>query len=175
MFKKVVIILGTCILAMALTACRNTHGNDEDHEDNEGHLETNEPTPEALRAQFESFFETNKKWIIQSIATDGEDVRLELAAGYEFLMTILLDDIKLTDENRTAYMLSFELTFSDMADLFGGLALEIKEAADIDYFRLTVIFIDVNETEIAHGSFDVGIQTAPVYELDTNEDIEETN
>ena len=143
MMLKKIFILSACALVITLTACRN---NDE----------SNEPTPEELRAQFELFFEENKESIIETIATDGEDVRLELAAGYEFIMTILLDDIELDDENRTLYVLTFELTFSQMADLFRGLAQEIKEAAQIDDFRLSVIFVDVNEEEIARSSFAVG-------------------
>jgi len=151
MFKKILIILGAFSLVIALTACTNNNGDSENTYD---YTEVLEATPEQLRAQFELFFEENKEQIIETIATDGEDVRLELAQGYEFLMTILLDDIELTDANRASYILSFEITFSDMTDLFGGLAREIKEAAEITDFRLTVIFADINEIEIARSSFD---------------------
>jgi len=151
MFKKIFIILSAFSLVIALTACTSNNG-DSDYIYH--YTEVLEPTPEELRTRFELFFEENKEQIIETIATDGEDVRLELAQGYEFLMTIILDDIELNDENRASYILSFEITFSEMTDLFGGLAREIKEAAEIADFRLTVIFTDVNEIEIARSSFD---------------------
>ena len=147
MLKKIFIILGTWILVITLTACRN----DDEYEDTG-------PTPEELRAEFELFFEENRESIIETIATEGEDVRLELADGYEFLMTILLDDIELDDANRTLYILTFDLTFSQMADLFGRLANDIKETAEIEQFRLTVVFVDVNGEQIARSSFDAGFQ-----------------
>jgi len=164
MFKKIFTILGGWMLIITLTAC----GNGVEYEDAG-------PTPEELRAEFELFFEENKADIIETIATEGEDVRLEIADGYEFLMTILLDDIELDDENRTLYVLTFDLTFSQMSDLFGGLATDIKEAAGIDQFRLSVVFVDVNEEEIARSNFDVGLL---VYDDDLdnytdNEEVEE--
>ena len=146
MSRKIIIILSVWILAITLTACRNN----DDHEDSG-------PTAEELRAEFELFFEENKESIIDRIAIDGEDVRLEIRDGYEFLMTILLDDIELDDENRTLYTLTFELTFSQMTELFSTLATDIKESAGIDQFRLTVEFIDVNEVQIARSNFDVGL------------------
>ena len=167
MFKKIFIILGAWILLVNLTACRS----DDEYEDIG-------PTPEELRAEFELFFDENKESIIETIATDGEDVRLELADGYEFLMTILLDDIHLTDENRTLYILTFELTFSQMADLFGGLAADIQEAAGVDRFRLAVTFVDVNGQIIARSNFDVGTNIPtddyPYEEEEPEHDNEET-
>jgi len=114
------------------------------------------PTPAQLRLQFESFFLDNRLNIIESIATDGEDIRLEIAAGNEFIMTILLDDIELTDENLASHILSFQLTFSQMSELFGGLAHNIRYEADLTHFRLTVVFIDVAGVEIARSNFDSG-------------------
>ena len=165
MFKKIFAILSAFALVIALTACTNNNGNEnEDSDYTYEYDEDPEPTPEELRARFELFFEENKESIIETIATDGEDVRLELAAGYEFLMAILLDDIELDNENRALYILTFEMTFSQMTDLFGGLAHEIKEAAEITDFRLSVIFVDVNEVEIARSSFDASVP------LQTNEE-----
>ena len=152
MFKKIFILLSACALVITLTACGNNE-NTESDDYTDKYSEDLGPTPEETRAQFELFFEENKASIIEAVATEGEDVRLELAAGYEFVMTILLDDIELNEENRTLYTLTFELSFTHMDDLFGGLALEIKEAAEIDYFRLSVVFVDVNEIEIARSSF----------------------
>ena len=164
MLKKMFFILSACVVAFAfiitLTACRNNNEND-----------SNDPTPEERRAQFELFFEENKERIIETIATDGEDVRLELAEGYEFLMTILLDDIELNDDNRTLYVLTFELSFSQMYDLFSGLAWDIKEDAQINNFRLSVIFVDVNEEEIARSSFFTG-SLAETIEEEYNEEID---
>ena len=156
MFKKRFIILGAWVLVLTLTAC----GNSNEYEDTG-------PTPEELRAEFELFFEENKEDIIETIATEGEDVRLEIKDGYEFLMTILLDDIELNDENRTLYVLTFDLTFSQMADLFSRLATDIQEAAEIDQFRLSVIFVDINEEEIAQSSFDAGLL---IYDEDSEEE-----
>jgi len=155
MLKKISFVLGAFALLWMVIAC----GNDNEIEATEPTYEYEEiiePTPEDLRAKFELFFEENKAGIIASVALDGEDVRLELAEGHEFIMTILLDDIELDDENRAIYILTFELTFSQMNELFGGLAQQIKEAAEINYFRLSVIFVDVNEEIIARSSFDVG-------------------
>ena len=146
MLKKTFIILGACALIITLAACRN---NEEDE-----HYENIDPTSEELKDDFESFFEENKENIIDTVATEGEDIRLELANGYEILMSILLDDVELNDENRTLYTITFGLTFSEMNYLFGNLAYKIKETAQIDNFRLTVIFIDINEEEIARSSFD---------------------
>ena len=171
MLKKIFVILNVCTLVIALTACRNDDEN-EDYDTDYEYYADPEPTPEELRGQFELFFEENQESIIEAIATDGEDVRLELAAGYEFLMTILLDDIELDDENRTLYILAFEMTFSQMTDLFGGLAYEIKEAAEINHFRLTVIFADVSEEEIARSSFDAGLFLFDAG-LSSNEEIDE--
>ena len=159
MLKKIFILFSVGGLLLTLISCRN----DDEHEDIG-------PTPEELRAEFELFFEENKEDIIEAVATEGEDVRLELADGYEFLMTILLDDIELNDENRTLYILTFELTFSQMAELFGRLATDIREAAEIDQFRLSVVFVDVNEEEIARSNFDVGLTEEIDYELETNEE-----
>ena len=147
MYKKILIILGVCALMITLTACSNNEN------DNYEYYEYLTPSPEELRINFERFFEENRESIIETIATEGEDVRLELANGYEFLMFILLDDIELNDENRALYTITFGLTFSEMNDLFGRLAFEIKESAQIDNFRLTVIFIDINEEEISRSSF----------------------
>ena len=161
MLKKIVIILSAFALVITLTGCRR--GAEDENLENayEVYEELElEPTPEELRAEFETFFEQNKESIIDSVATDGEDVRLELGAGYEFIMTILLDDIELDDENLALYILTFELSFSEMGDLFGRLAREIQEAAEIDYFRLTVIFVDAFETEIARSNFDAGERSA---------------
>jgi len=144
MLKKILIILGAWVLVVSLAACSN---NDE--------YEDTGPTPEELRAKFELFFEENNEDIIKTFATEGEDVRLELRDGYEFLMTILLDDVELDDENRALYILTFDLTFSQMTDLFRGLATDIKEAAEIDQFRLSVVFVDINEEQIAQSYFDV--------------------
>jgi len=167
MFKKIFTILSVFALVIALTACTSNDGNESDNSDYVYEYDGDpEPTPEELRARFELFFEENKASIIETIATDGEDVRLELAAGYEFLMTILLDDIELDDENRALYILTFEMTFSQMTDLFGGLAREIKEAAEIADFRLSVIFIDVNEVEIARSSFNASIPSQTNEETD---------
>ena len=161
MFKKIFIMLSVWGLLITLTSCRNRNDDEYVHAG---------PTPEELRAEFELFFEENKDSIIETVATEGEDVRLELADGYEFLMTILLDDIELNDDNRTLYVLTFELTFSQMADLFGRLAADIKEAAEIDQFRLSVVFVDVNEEIIARSSYDVGVAVETDYE---SEEIEE--
>jgi len=165
MLKKIFVILSVCTLVITLTACRNDNDESEDYDTDYEYYTDSEPAPEELRGQFELFFEENQESIIETIAIDGEDVRLELAAGYEFLMTILLDDIELDDENRPLYILAFEMTFSQMTDLFGGLAYEIREAAEIDSFRLSVIFVDINEEVIARSSFDAG--------LSSNEEIEE--
>jgi|GEM_PF-2564080 len=157
MLKKLSFALSAFALLLGVAACsRNNEDEIEENTTVAYEPEDRAPTVEELRDKFESFFEENKDSIIASIATDGEDVRLELADGHEFIMTIVLDDIELNDENRAIYLLSFELTFADMSDLFGGLAREIKEAAEINYFRLTVIFVDVNEEIIARSSFDVG-------------------
>ena len=154
MLKKLPLILSVFVLLLGLAAC----GNNEEIENNDNGdgygYENAEPTLEDLRAAFELFFEENKEAIIETVATDGEDVRLELAEGYEFIMTILLDDIELDNENRATYILAFELTFSQMFDLFGGLAEDIRYAAEVEHFRLTVIFVDVNEAVIARSNFD---------------------
>lgn len=160
MLKRIFIILGLCTLVVTLTAC----GSDKE---NEGY-ENLEPTPEELRADFELFFEENKKSIIETIATEGEDVRLYLSDNYEILMTILLDDVELDEESRTLYALSFELAFSEMTNLFGGLAHEIREAAKIDDFTLTVIFIDVNEEKIARSSFNANLLHESITDKETN-------
>ena len=160
MSRKIIFILSAWVLAITLTACRNNTESEDAG-----------PTPEELRAEFEQFFEENKESIIDSIAIDGEDVRLEIADGYEFLMTILLDDIELDDENRTLYTLTFELTFSQMTELFSTLATDIKESADIDQFRLSVVFVDINEEPIARSNFDVGVpdDDDPEEEAETEE------
>ena len=164
MLKKTFIILSACMLVIALTACRN---NDEyeNYDTDYEYSEDPEPNPEELRELFELFYEENKESIIEAIAVDGEEVRLELADGYEFIMIITASDIELNAENRTSYILSFEMSFSQMTDLFGGLAYEIKEAAEINQFRLSVIFVDANGEEIARSRFEAS--------LASNEEIEE--
>ena len=161
MFKKI-FTLSTILLVIMLVGCRpSAEEIPEDEYENyeeEDDVEL-DPTAQDLRAEFETFFEQNRESIIESIATEGEDIRLELAAGYEFIMSIVADDIELDDDNIVLHVLTFELTFSDMAVLFGGLAEEIREAADINHFRLTVVFLDVNEVEIARSSFDAGDRT----------------
>ena len=165
MLKKISVILSICLLIIILPACSNNEENGNYYD----YYEEPEPTPEELRAAFELFFEENKESIIEAIATEGEDVRLELAAGYEFIMTIILDDIELNDENRALYILTFELTFLQMmSELFSELAFEIKEDAQIDHFRLSVIFVDVNEVEISRSSFDARVDEEPIYEIEEN-------
>jgi len=130
-------------------------------------------TPEELRANFETFFETRRESIINAIATDGEDVRLTLGDDYDFIMTILLDDIQLDETNRPLYALTFEMTFSDMGDLFGRIANDIMIDANLTFFRLTVVFIDVNEAEIARSNFDAGSRLhlgLEIIEFDEDED-----
>lgn len=164
-------VLCAFALLWIMTACGSYNGNEDGNDPSE--YEEIARTPEALRlrAEFELFFEENKADIIASVATDGEDVRLELAEGYEFIMTILLDDIVLDDENRAVYILTFELTFSQMNELFGGLAEEIREAADVNYFRLSVVFVDINEEMIAQSSFDAGDRR--FFLDDSNDEFEE--
>jgi len=113
-----------------------------------------EPTAEELRAKFKVFFEENRDRIIASVSTEGEEIHLELGYGYDFIMTIVLDDVKLDDDNRALYFLAFELTFSHMTEFFGGLSEEIREDANIDNFRLTVVFVDIEHVEIAKSNFD---------------------
>jgi len=172
MFKKIVVVLCVGALVITLTACRNSE-NTEEPIDTDEYSEDLGPTPEELRAEFELFFIENKERIIESVATEGEDVRLELAAGYEFVMTILLDDIALEEENRTLYTLTFELSFAQMADFFEGLAKEIKETAEIDRFRLSVVFVDINEEEIARSSFDADSLSDEEIEADEHEETDE--
>ena len=161
MSRKIIFILSVWVTVISLTACRNNTENEDTG-----------PTPEELRAEFEQFFAENKDNIIETIATDGEDVSLEIRDGYEFLMTILLDDIELNDDNRTLYVLTFELTFSQMTDLFSNLATDIKESAEIDQFRLSVMFVDINGEQIARTNFDVGVleDDDPEEEEETEED-----
>ncbi|MCL1989468.1 MAG: hypothetical protein FWG67_01130 [Defluviitaleaceae bacterium] len=166
MYKKRSLVLSIFTLLFMLSACQN-NDDIEALDDPYTYVEETEPTLEALRMQFELFFEENRATIIETIAVEGEDVRLELADGYEFTMTILLDDIELNDENRALYILTFELTFSQMNELFGNLAQAIKIAAGLDHFRLSVIFVDVNEAIIARSNFDAGervISLDPIYE-----------
>ena len=178
MFKHIFIVFSACALVITLTACRNNEETEDVSDDyTEEYSEVHAPTPEDLRAQFETFFEENKDQIIQSIATDGEEIRLELANGYEFIMTIILDDIELDDENRALYTLTFELSFAQMTDLFGALAQEIKEAAEINRFRLSVVFVDINEEEIARSSFDADMplsdEISLEYEMNSDEETDE--
>lgn len=157
MVKKILFALNVVILMAVLVGCRQP--NEEVNVEEEIEIEEvydSGPTPEELRAAFEMFYNENKENIINRIATEGEDVRLELAAGYEFTMTIVLDDIELTDRNRASYILAFELQFSEWGELLSGLAQDIKEEAGIGHFTLTVRLVDVNEIQIIRSSFEVG-------------------
>jgi len=153
MLKKISIILSACALVVILTGCRNRIEDEEpEYVYNDEYPEESEPTPEEIRAEFELFFEENKEAIIASIATEGEDVRLEIADGYEFVMTILLDDVELNNQNRAIEALTLELSFSQMV-IFNEAAERIKEDAGLEHFRLMVVFIDINEVEIVRSAF----------------------
>lgn len=157
MFKKITFILCAFAVLLLFASCANSV--EEEIEDYVEYTEAEDeyiPDYDLSRLQFEAFFEENKTDIIETVATEGEDVRLEITGGYEFIMTIILDDIELTEENRASYILTFELYFSEMSTLFGGLARDIKEAAGLDHFRLTVVFTDAFEEEIARSPFDAG-------------------
>jgi len=171
MLKKLPLFLSAFALLLALAACRSDE-KIEEYEEDYTYVET-KPTLEYLRAQFELFFEENKERVIASVATDGEDIYLELGEGYEFIMTILLDDIELNDDNRVSHILTFELNFSQMEPLFGGLAEEIRVAANIDHFRLNVIFIDVNEVIIARSNFDADNRNIIIEQDEQDDDADE--
>jgi len=119
--------------------------------------EQSEPTEYEKRAAFEAFFLENKQQIIDDIATENEEITIELGKGYEFIMTILLDDIELDDENRAIYFLTFELVLSEMHELFHTIATDIFEKANAPQFKLTVIFVDVNLVEIARDYYVIKI------------------
>ena len=155
MFKKLFTILLTATSIMALTACRREAEPDVEYVPEEYiPYVPAAPTEDDLRAQFEVFFNDNRDRIIREIATGGEEVHLELGDSYEFLLTIVLDDIELDDENRNLYALTFGLFFPEMADFFEGIANGILRDAGIDHFRLTAIFADMNGEEIARSRFD---------------------
>ncbi|MCL2559571.1 MAG: hypothetical protein FWE07_03720 [Turicibacter sp.] len=101
-----------------------------------------------------AFLEENRERLIDQIAPDGEEVDIALSEdANKFVFTIVLDTIELTDENRTAYSMAFTSSFVHMEPLFVGLAEEIREAVERDYFALRVIFVDVNREEIASQIF----------------------
>jgi len=155
MFKKLLVILLTATLITTLTACRRESEPEIEYVPGVyvPYVPTG-PTEEEIRANFESFFAENHDRLIREIATGGEDVRLELGDGKEFLLTILLDDIELDDENRNLYSLTFGLFFPEMADFFEGIATGIMMDAGISNFRLTAIFADMHGEEIARSRFD---------------------
>ena len=157
MLKKLLLVTTMVALTINLTACRQTETPVEDETPIEVDYFPEEipQTPEQIRANFETFFDSNRTRIINQAATDGEEIRLELGTGNEFIMTIVLDDVELTDDNRALYSLAFGLSFSDMDAFFEGLATEIMTDADITNFRLTVAFADMTGEEIARSRFDV--------------------
>jgi hypothetical protein len=161
MFKKLFFVLITTTLMITLTACRREFVEVDEQqpdvyypEDYEYYEETG-PTSEEIRADFETFFSENHDRLIREIATGGEDVRLELGEGDEFLLTIILDDIELDDDNRNLYALTFGLFFPEMADFFEEIATGIVNDANVGYFRLTAIIADMHGEEIARSRFDV--------------------
>jgi len=162
MFKKLFFVLTSVATVIALIGCRREvepvveEYIPVEYEYYE-YVPTG-PTEEELRAQFEDFFNNNHDRLVAEIATGGEDVRLELGDGYEFLLTILLDDIELDDENRNLYSLTFGLFFPEMADFFEGIATGIMDDAEISNFRLTAIFADMHGEEIARSRFDVSTE-----------------
>lgn len=145
------------IFVPSLVACRSEDEPIEEETFEYVYLPEPPPrTPEQERADFENFFTHNRERIIHQTPTDdGEEIRLELGAGNEFIMTILFDDVELDDENRALYALAFGLTFSGMDDIFEEIATEIMNDAWIPNFRLTVIFADAHGEEIARSRFDV--------------------
>ena len=158
MLKKLLLITTATMLITTLTACRSaeTPVEEEPPVEHEWYVpEDATKTPEQIRADFELFFADNSARIIRQAASGGEEIHLELGNGNEFIMTILLDDIELDDENRALYSLAFSLSFSDMEEFFFGLATEIMEDAGVEDFLLTVVFADVHGEEIARSRFSV--------------------
>ena len=159
MFKKMFVVLITATLITTLTACQREVEPEESYSlvDYE-YYEVIDLTEEELRAQFEDFFADNHDRFVREIATGGEDIQLELGEGYEFLLTIVLDEIELNDDNRNLYALTFGVFFPEMADFFEGIASGIMDDADIGHFRLTAIFADIHGEEIARSRFDVAVE-----------------
>ena len=139
MLKKMLTWLMAIVLILVLTACGN---NDDNGDDEEVYIDLGE------------FLEENRENLIATIATEGEEVRIESSDEMnKFIFTILTDDIELDDENRTIYSFAFDASFVHMEELFVGLAEEIRDATGRDYFAIRVIFIDVNEEEISSQVF----------------------
>jgi len=158
MLKKTLFCSTLLVLIFTLTGCRSTV-EDVPTPDNDEDVEvaiTPEQIAQERREAFEAFHTLNHDEIARSVATEGEDIRIEIGRGNEFLMFIRLEDVELNDDNRSLYNLTFGLSFSEMSDFFEELAEDIRRDANVNYFRLTVIFTDITGSEIARSNFDVG-------------------
>lgn len=158
MLKKFLMWQGAIIVILMLVAC----GNDDNNEEYEGY--------EEVSIDLGEYLEENRENLISRIATEGEEVRIELDDEMnKFIFTILIDDIELDDENRTIYSMAFDSSFVHMEELFVGLAEEIQDETRRDYFAIRVIFVDVNEEEISSQIFTT--LTPEILDID-EEDVE---
>lgn len=143
MFKKILMCQLVIILSLMLTAC----GHNVDDDDNEEVIE-------EVYIDLGEYLEANRDNLITRIATEGEDVRITLGdQANSFIFTILIDEIELNEDNRIIYSLAFDSIFSNMEELFIGLAQDLQAETGRDYFSLRVIFVDVNEEEISSQTF----------------------
>lgn len=142
MLKKFLMWQGAIIVILMLVACGNDDNNEESEESEEVSIDLGE------------YLEENRENLISRIATEGEEVWIELDDEMDkFIFTILIDDIELDDENRTIYSMAFGSSFIHMEELFVGIAEEIQDETRRDYFAIRVIFVDVNEEEISSQIF----------------------
>jgi len=155
MLKKVSTWLAAIVLILVLAACGNN--NDDEYE--------------ARYIDLGEYLEENRERLIASIATEGEEVQIELSDGEmnKYIFTILVADIELNNENRTLHSFAFEASFINMEELFVGIAKEIRDATRHDYFAIRVVFIDVNGEEIASHIF----STLTLEILEINDDEED--
>jgi len=150
MLKKVLMGLMAITIILLLIGCQNDI-SDEDEE---------------VYVDLAEYLEENREDLIGAIATEGEEVRLELADEVnKFIFTTIIDTIELTDENQTLYSFAFDSSFVHMEELFVGLAKEIRDATGRDYFAIRAVFADVNEEEISSQIFST-LDVAEVVEID---------
>lgn len=159
MLKKTLMRLMAIVLILMLVAC----GSGDRYEE----VDDNRYEDEEVEVDLGEFLEENRENLIATIATEGEEVQIELDDEMNnFIFTIIIDSIELTDENRILYSFAFDASFVHMEELFVGLAEEIRDAIQRSYFAIRVIFADVSGEAISSQIFSTSIPELSELEIE---------